>query len=73
MKDDFSSILSTMADMNKFGAPDDRLSAIADSFDEGELFEDDLDQVFAAYSPMKYSDFMKKVSDAGKGPDGRRR
>lgn len=72
MKDDISSILSAMADMNKFGA-DDRLSAIADSFDEGELFEDDLDQVFAAYSPMKYSDFMKKVYDAGKGPDGRKR
>ena len=68
MSDRISSVLETMADMNAFGGQNDRLSAIADSVDDSELFEDDLDQVFAAYSPMKYEDFMKRISAQNKGP-----
>ena len=63
-----SSVLRLMADMNDFGVPGDRLSAIADSYDPHELNEEDLNQVFAAYSPMKYDEFIKKAASVEKDP-----
>lgn len=68
MDDKISPILYAMADMNEFGVSGDRLSAIANSYDQGELCEEDLGQVFAAYSPMKYDDFIRKAVSSGKDP-----
>lgn len=55
-----SSILEVIAEMNSFSKMDDDLSCLIAQFDDGELGEDDLSLVSAAYSPMPFSDFLKK-------------
>ncbi len=63
MDENISSMLSVLADMNACTHKDDELSRLIEKYDDGELMEDDLSMVAAAYSPMKYSEFLKKLTD----------
>ena len=53
------SILEIMAEMNSFSNANDDMSELVARYDDGELAEDDLSMVSAAYSPMPFSDFLK--------------
>ena len=54
------SILGVIAEMNSFSEIHDDLSSIIENYSNGELTEDDLSMVSAAYSPVPFSDFLKK-------------
>ena len=54
------SILEIMAEMNSFSSANNDLSDLVALYDDGELAEDDLSMVSAAYSPLPFSDFLKK-------------
>lgn len=60
MDPEMTSILSVMAEMNSFSAPDDKLTELAKRFEDDELSEDDLSMVSAAYRPMPFSELLKK-------------
>lgn len=57
---EMTSILEIIAEMNSFSIIDDDLSTLISQFDDGELGEDDLSMVSAAYSPLPFSEFLKK-------------
>lgn len=57
---EMTSILEIIAEMNSFSIIDDDLSTLISQFDDGELSEDDLSMVSAAYSPLPFSEFLKK-------------
>ncbi len=55
-----TSILTIMAEMNSFSEINDDLSELVARYDDGELTEDDLSLVSAAYSPLSFSELLKK-------------
>ena len=57
---EMTEILKVCAEMNSFTEIDDDLSSVVDRFEDGEPDEDDLSLVSAAYSPMPFSEFLKK-------------
>lgn len=57
---EMTSILEIIAEMNSFSIIDDDLSTLISQFDDGALGEDDLSMVSAAYSPLPFSEFLKK-------------
>lgn len=62
MDHEMSSILTILAEMDSFSDLGDDLSKLVRQYDDGELAEDDLLLVSAAYSPPPFSDFLKKHS-----------
>lgn len=59
---EMTSVLEIMAEMNSFSEINDDLSELVARFDEGELSDDDLSFVSAAYSPLPFSEFLKRHS-----------
>lgn len=57
---EMTSILEIIAEMNSFSIIDDDLSTLISQFDDGALGEDDLSMVSASYSPLPFSEFLKK-------------
>lgn len=57
---EMTSILSLLAEMNSFSEINDELSVMVNRFDDSELSEDDLSLVSAAYTPMPFSELLKK-------------
>lgn len=55
-----TSILTIMAEMNSFSEINDDLSELVARYDDGELAEDDLSLVSAAYSPLPFSELLKR-------------
>lgn len=55
-----TSILTIMAEMNSFSEINDDLSELVARYDDGELTEDDLSLVSAAYSPLPFSELLKR-------------
>ena len=56
------SILEILAEMDSFSDIGDDLSKLVSQYDDGELPEEDLQLVSAAYSPPPFFDFLKKHS-----------
>lgn len=48
--------------MNSFSEINDALSELVARYDDCELAEDDLSLVSAAYSPLPFSEFLKRNS-----------
>lgn len=57
-----TSILEIIAEMNSFSEINDDLSELVARYDDCELAEDDLSLVSAAYSPLPFSEFLKRNS-----------
>ena len=55
-----TSILEIIAEMNSFSEINDDLSELVARYDDGELTEDDLSLVSAAYSPLPFSELLKR-------------
>lgn len=57
-----TNILRLMAEMHSFSDSDDELSSLINRFDDHELSEDDLSLVSAAYTPVPFSELLKRKS-----------
>lgn len=61
MEHDINQVLELVSEMESFSPAEDELSALVSRLDSGELSEDDLSMVSAAYAPRPYSEFLKKL------------